>query len=107
MFFFHDATTTEIYTLTINNALPIYGFEIEEADPAVKRLQRLLETRLDDQAILPHRADLTRSEEHTSELQSQSNLVCRLLLEKTKNEVITFMVRMHISISSLQSHTVN
>src|SRR5256886_3978491 len=54
-----------------------------------------------------------RSEEHTSELQSQSNLVCRLLLEKKNNilvplhEVITFLVSMQISISSLQTHNVN
>src|SRR2546429_366261 len=54
-----------------------------------------------------------RSEEHTSELQSRLHLVCRLLLEKKKNimvtlhEVITFLVSMQISISSLQTHTVN
>src|SRR2546429_5271269 len=51
-----------------------------------------------------------RSEEHTSELQSRLHLVCRLLLEKkivTLHEVITILVSMQISISSLQTHTVN
>src|SRR5256885_1542507 len=54
-----------------------------------------------------------RSEEHTSELQSPCNLVCRLLFEKRNNimvtlhEVITFLVIMQISISSLQTHNVN
>src|SRR5688572_24578705 len=49
-------------------------------------------------------APRSRSEEHTSELQSQSNLVCRLLLEK---KIITFLVSMQISISSLQTYNVN
>src|SRR5258706_282937 len=58
---------------------------------------------------------LLRSEEHTSELQSLTNLVCRLLLDNkrrnnimvTLHEVITFLVSMQISISSLQTHNVN
>src|SRR5260221_526605 len=58
---------------------------------------------------------ILRSEEHTSELQSHSDLVCRLLLENkrrnnimvTLHEVITFLVSMQISISSLQTHNVN
>src|SRR5688572_31871510 len=74
-FFFHETATTEIYTLSLHDALPIS----EPLHPAVGVVdqhhlaisQRLLGTR-------------ERSEEHTSELQSQSNLVCRLLLEKKK-----------------------
>src|SRR3989475_11100488 len=71
-FFFNDPATTEIYTLSLHDALPIsllgqnVGFET----------QRAMNTYLT--------ATPPRSEEHTSELQSQSNLVCRLLLEKKK-----------------------
>src|SRR6516225_11222374 len=68
------------------------------------------------QFLIAHMAPLmfTRSEEHTSELQSHVNIVCRLLLEKKKNnimvtlhEVITLLVSMQISISSLQTDNVN
>src|ERR1039457_3369336 len=67
-FFFNDAATTEIYTLSLHDALPIYVRRVagECADPPVGGRH--------DRQI--------RSEEHTSELQSPCNLVCRLLLEK-------------------------
>src|SRR2546430_6297747 len=70
-FFFNDTATTEIYTLSLHDALPIY---FGAAEPA-----RTIDA--DAFRAEPHQL---RSEEHTSELQSQSNLVCRLLLEKTK-----------------------
>src|SRR2546430_3719500 len=75
-FFFNDTATTEIYTLSLHDALPIF------------RVRRVLTGELLDQ---PHRhlgrdPLARRSEEHTSELQSQSNLVCRLLLEKKKKD---------------------
>src|SRR2546430_11401456 len=81
-FFFNDTATTEIYTLSLHDALPIYlparGRRLEDGAPP--RLARRGLTR---------RRGVRRSEEHTSELQSQSNLVCRLLLEKkTKIEAI-------------------
>src|SRR6516162_10357718 len=68
-FFFNDTATTEIYTLSLHDALPIFsGSE-----------------GLDSSKHEPHRSpDPERSEEHTSELQSPCNLVCRLLLEKKK-----------------------
>src|SRR2546430_13921479 len=73
-FFFNDTATTEIYTLSLHDALPISG-----SPPLWGRGRRS-----------PHRrgrgAQPERSEEHTSELQSQSNLVCRLLLEKKKKK---------------------
>src|SRR2546430_13615848 len=76
VFFFNDTATTEIYTLSLHDALPI-----SPASLPVHPLGR------GDRPFGPHRridpAD-RRSEEHTSELQSQSNLVCRLLLEKKK-----------------------
>src|SRR2546430_12859155 len=77
-FFFNDTATTEIYTLSLHDALPI-------------SLQQLNVTNFDDllkylpNVVAPSAGpgqDQIRSEEHTSELQSQSNLVCRLLLEK-------------------------
>src|SRR2546430_13048225 len=74
-FFFNDTATTEIYTLSLHDALPISLQHGEE--PAVHRVQGGLERRT-------VRPSGERSEEHTSELQSQSNLVCRLLLEKKK-----------------------
>src|SRR6185369_17911782 len=69
-FFFNDTATTEIYTLSLHDALPISGH------PQDDRLRLL--------ALEHALADGQRSEEHTSELQSHLNLVCRLLLEKKK-----------------------
>src|SRR2546430_6476680 len=84
-FFFNDTATTEIYTLSLHDALPIstvarvdHVFHASHVD--VRRLHDALHLRQD----LPGRRVALRSEEHTSELQSQSNLVCRLLLEKKK-----------------------
>src|SRR5256885_14647157 len=70
-FFFNDTATTEIYTLSLHDALPIYLGEIA-AELGQHR----------DRGLGGHRVH--RSEEHTSELQSPCNLVCRLLLEKKK-----------------------
>src|SRR2546430_10275332 len=88
-FFFNDTATTEIYTLSLHDALPI------SADRWILRCRR--SGRCRSRAAGPVRASChssawrprrgswqLRSEEHTSELQSQSNLVCRLLLEKKK-----------------------
>src|SRR2546430_4355087 len=73
-FFFNDTATTEIYTLSLHDALPI-----SKRDPDVKVLFGGGTSDTDGYFI-------ERSEEHTSELQSQSNLVCRLLLEKKKKK---------------------
>src|SRR5258708_31142170 len=71
-FFFNDTATTEIYTLSLHDALPIWHRRAHHLGPA-----RL--------AAAPLRGDRgPRSEEHTSELQSPDHLVCRLLLEKKK-----------------------
>src|SRR5256886_13383083 len=75
-FFFNDTATTEIYTLSLHDALPISVCDRQRAGARQGRAAR--------GAQAPHRRT-RRSEEHTSELQSQSNLVCRLLLEKKKN----------------------
>src|SRR2546428_7325873 len=73
-FFFNDTATTEIYTLSLHDALPILP-------PMPKRML----ASLPGQAVEMTPAT-SRSEEHTSELQSRSDLVCRLLLEKKKNK---------------------
>src|SRR2546430_7149456 len=73
-FFFNDAAPPEIYPLSLPDALPIWR-RSSPARSATSRRPRSRERRL---------RTAERSEEHTSELQSQSNLVCRLLLEKKK-----------------------
>src|SRR3989442_9634133 len=75
IFFFNDTATTEIYTLSLHDALPIY--RVAAADDREGR-------RRGHRARGGHGAGL-RSEEHTSELQSRPHLVCRLLLEKKNN----------------------
>src|SRR5438034_11145306 len=74
-FFFNDPATTEIYTLSLHDALPIYLLKPLRSAELVPAL---------DLAIA--RFTENRSEEHTSELQSHSDLVCRLLLEKKKKD---------------------
>src|SRR2546430_7861508 len=80
-FFFNDTATTEIYTLSLHDALPISLNADDESlyRPPSPEGRRHLGLR-----GAPVVAATQRSEEHTSELQSQSNLVCRLLLEKKK-----------------------
>src|SRR5688572_31148370 len=83
-FFFNDTATTEIYTLSLHDALPIsYASRARcRRAGAPHRRNRLASRRRPPSGI----ARRERSEEHTSELQSQSNLVCRLLLEKKKKK---------------------
>src|SRR5256885_8481881 len=73
-FFFNDTATTEIYTLSLHDALPISSEPCPPSPPWCW-------------ACTPWPCWACRSEEHTSELQSPCNLVCRLLLEKKKNNV--------------------
>src|SRR2546430_16694975 len=79
-FFFNDTATTEIYTLSLHDALPI----------SIRRDLLILRLPLPLVALEHYELGRVgaeeRSEEHTSELQSQSNLVCRLLLEKKKKK---------------------
>src|SRR5258705_7066089 len=76
LFFFNDTATTEIYTLSLHDALPISHAREQKARG---RSGRVLAGALAD-----HGRKDDRSEEHTSELQSLRHLVCRLLLEKKK-----------------------
>src|SRR3712207_7007800 len=107
VFFFNDTATTEIYTLSLHDALPICwragcpgcvrsrsASRPMRAPAAVERSEAVLAA---DAAVVkaprglrgarPAHRMLQRSEEHTSELQSRQYLVCRLLLEKKKNVV--------------------
>src|SRR2546422_11437257 len=81
-FFFNDTATTEIYTLSLHDALPISG------RPAVRRPAAVVggasRSRRGEAAGHSRHYVHVRSEEHTSELQSRLHLVCRLLLEKKK-----------------------
>src|SRR5260370_10061054 len=88
-FFFNDTATTEIYTLSLHDALPILamGKSISGCANPQQGSDKLPACRLrfSGQArSLSLRSSRARSEEHTSELQSHLNLVCRLLLEKKK-----------------------
>src|SRR2546430_4915083 len=96
-FFFNDTATTEIYTLSLHDALPIYpnfaNYDESKANPYPSLPDPLM---LKNGKKIAKASDWwskrrpeiveDRSEEHTSELQSQSNLVCRLLLEKKKKK---------------------
>src|SRR2546430_17501284 len=90
-FFFNDTATTEIYTLSLHDALPIsatFACSFGAADVSAYTVVGTKGVLRVDPAYeyatgLQHHLDI-RSEEHTSELQSQSNLVCRLLLEKKR-----------------------
>src|SRR2546426_3046243 len=91
LFFFNDTATTEIYTLSLHDALPIFpgGDQVRTvaSEPDRALVERMLEG--DERALADvynrHGSQAyARSEEHTSELQSPCNLVCRLLLEKKK-----------------------
>src|SRR5688572_33241829 len=84
-FFFNDPATTEIYTLSLHDALPI--FQQHGVLPGDRWLHAIFcQRRSKPRFALNGLGINRRSEEHTSELQSQSNLVCRLLLEKKKKK---------------------
>src|SRR5690349_23550515 len=96
-FFFNDTATTQIYTLSLHDALPIYSVSTPESCAATSTAPCRVMTcpigwparRSVPSASAGSGAKLPRSEEHTSELQSRRDLVCRLLLEKKKNNEVT------------------
>src|SRR3712207_8184447 len=88
-FFFNDTATTEIYTLSLHDALPI-SFQAaiaarNQGDAAFERFHMALLRARHEQNLDHWKRNTLRSEEHTSELQSRQYLVCRLLLEKKKS----------------------
>src|SRR3712207_7161231 len=99
-FFFNDTATTEIYTLSLHDALPILhaapprrdaeprGRAVDQRAVLVRDVRRGRGLR-PDPLRLHARDGVQRSEEHTSELQSRQYLVCRLLLEKKKKRART------------------
>src|SRR5438034_6418780 len=103
LFFFTAIATTQIYTLSLHDALPIstasttstsssarqwWSRRWRRSSPSCMRWWWVASARW--WAIDPPPASRSRSEEHTSELQSHSDLVCRLLLEKKKNDTKSF-----------------
>src|SRR2546422_2442947 len=89
-FFFNDTATTEIYTLSLHDALPILLAVHPTHITRRRRARGAVERHRQDRVRAPHLHHQAgglsgaRSEEHTSELQSRLHLVCRLLLEKKK-----------------------
>src|SRR5260370_27121373 len=83
-FFFNDTATTEIYTLSLHDALPICPRRGQCAAPCRFRPGGTAHRQQRDAHCADANPAQRRSEEHTSELQSHLNLVCRLLLEKKK-----------------------
>src|SRR5690349_23699003 len=106
-FFFNDTATTEIYTLSLHDALPIFGamarVQLRKLEAILDQTRSLKAAFLDElaQAGKPRGFQL-RSEEHTSELQSRRDLVCRLLLEKKKKKKNTI----HVVESTIKSTTI-
>src|SRR5690242_21950768 len=95
-FFFNDTATTEIYTLSLHDALPIFITTIRSI---LCLLVVLLSFRANAQIC-----SATRSEEHTSGLQSHVNLVCRLLLEKKKKKYKLIDIMYIITIALVSIH---
>src|SRR2546430_10022362 len=99
LFFFNDTATTEIYTLSLHDALPIsvrFHSSRSSGTGAPSTQNSGASNTFKPNVVVRKSSDRrarsgrpTRSEEHTSELQSQSNLVCRLLLEKKKSKNYT------------------
>src|SRR5258706_5286279 len=103
-FFFNDTATTEIYTLSLHDALPIClvgvvvdGLLAQDDQAGLLLVHQGLEQLGDGQG---------RSEEHTSELQSLTNLVCRLLLEKKKQQQTYMLDVVAIAIRPLHQPSV-
>src|SRR2546422_7091082 len=93
LFFFNDTATTEIYTLSLHDALPIFALlALLESTPVNTSYERIPWWR--PRFVFDFTINAAaRSEEHTSELQSRLHLVCRLLLEKKKAKQIHTVTR--------------
>src|SRR5258705_9826739 len=103
-FFFNDTATTEIYTLSLHDALPISGADVVRSGLSRRARQpdhSALALALVSRSVIDMRERQSgRSEEHTSELQSLRHLVCRLLLEKKKtyHNILSIIKKYNIKI---------
>src|SRR3712207_7343016 len=90
-FFFNDTATTEIYTLSLHDALPISRLRARAPHRDRERGARGAAAPRGERTVrgAPRHGASARSEEHTSELQSRQYLVCRLLLEKKKADRVS------------------
>src|SRR5689334_23674576 len=105
LFFFHHPATTEIYTLSLHDALPISLQFMCQGGIANDSIVTFVDPDSNGNYVKQCRTlDALRSEEHTSELQSQFHLVCRLLLEKKKKKDI--MSRVTLILMSLRATSV-
>src|SRR3712207_7383364 len=105
IFFFNDTATTEIYTLSLHDALPIFeagarrldvdhrGVALEAVADLPRRVGQPVLAQEQEGVVAQGLGVRVRSEEHTSELQSRQYLVCRLLLEKKKK--ILHLLHLH------------
>src|SRR5688572_31503596 len=93
-FFFNDTATTEIYTLSLHDALPILLIHELMAIDSFEHAPLAAHGFANERRFCLRMIKARRSEEHTSELQSQSNLVCRLLLEKKKKKTKYYVVHL-------------
>src|SRR5260370_25459081 len=100
LFFFNDTATTEIYTLSLHDALPIYEcrhYLIIAANACIRSASAGALAAAASLSRLTPIVFNARSEEHTSELQSHLNLVCRLLLEKKNKLIVSCLNCMKLS----------
>src|SRR5439155_1803700 len=103
--FHHEPTPTELYTLSLHDALPIYRRGSRDHDGGARHRRSDLHRIADPGGRHQHDHRLggqlqPRSEEHTSELQSRGHLVCRLLLEKKKSQILAHQREMKAKMAS-------
>src|SRR3712207_7924320 len=104
--FFNDTATTEIYSLSLHDALPIWFGMISKEAVYDKKVARMIYDRYSKTPVSAE-SIRERSEEHTSELQSRQYLVCRLLLEKNKcyQQYLFAAFNLNISLLDIMSIT--
>src|SRR5690242_21538204 len=104
IFFFNEPATTEIYTLSLHDALPIsFATDRRQRDRDVEVVAIGVEGQIIGLGAWSSLLQ-QRSEEHTSELQSHVNLVCRLLLEKKKKTILKYRIKINSAVSHAVSH---
>src|SRR5207249_10282369 len=105
LFFFHAPPTTDIYTLSLHDALPISLQDASRGTNSARESERSWSARC-PLPLFPNAFRTGRSEEHTSELQSRFDLVCRLLLEKKKKNIRLVLFKQHFITSPVDTRPV-